>query len=468
MKINIITLGCSKNTVDSENLAARLKAQGHTVFFDRQRNDCDTVIVNTCGFIGDAKEESVNTILQQIDVKTRGRKARRLIACGCLVERYRDELAKEIPEVDAWYGVHEWEKIAEDLGTTDTIGTTGIIEKRPLSTPSHYAYLKIAEGCNRRCSYCAIPLIRGAHKSIPIDDLVAEAKALVAKGVKELIVISQDTTFYGLDLYRRRALGELLDRLATESGAQWIRLHYTYPASFPDDAIDAIARHPNICNYIDIPLQHINSRILTSMQRGIDREGTLRLLEKFRQRLPDAAIRTTLIVGYPGETAEDFEELKEFVRQARFDRMGCFAYSPEEGTPAEHLGDPVPQEEKERRVSELMALQEAISLEKNEARVGRTFRCLVDRVEGDTIVARTEYDSPEVDDEVIIPTDTIATSSIPAPGDFITVRITSAMSTAQNINQPATWNPTWRVSVLHASPTDPLRTRYGRSSVVLQ
>ncbi len=427
MKINIITLGCPKNTVDSENLAARLKAQGHSVFFDRQRNDCDTVIVNTCGFIGDAKEESVNTILQQIDVKTRGRKARRLVACGCLVERYRDELAKEIPEVDAWYGVHEWEKIAEDLDTIDTIGTTGTIEKRPLSTPSHYAYLKIAEGCNRSCSYCAIPLIRGAHKSIPIDDLVAEAKALVAKGVKELIVISQDTTFYGLDLYRRRALGELLDRLATESGAQWIRLHYTYPASFPDDAIDAIARHPNICNYIDIPLQHINSRILTSMQRGIDREGTLRLLEKFRQRLPGAAIRTTLIVGYPGETAEDFEELKEFVRQARFDRMGCFAYSPEEGTPAEHLGDPVPQEEKERRVSELMAVQEAISLEKNEARVGRTFRCLVDRVEGDSVVARTEYDSPEVDDEVIIPTDTIVTSSIPAPGDFITVRITSAM-----------------------------------------
>ena len=359
MRINIITLGCSKNTVDSENLAARLKAQGHSVFFDRQRNDCDTVIVNTCGFIGDAKEESVNTILQQIGVKTRGRKACRIVACGCLVERYRDELVKEIPEVDAWYGVHEWEKIAQDLGAIDTKGTIDTIVERPLSTPSHYAYLKIAEGCNRSCSYCAIPLIRGAHKSIPIDDLVDEAKILVAKGVKELIVISQDTTWYGLDLYHRRALGELLNRLADESGAAWIRLHYTYPASFPDDAIDAIASHPNICNYIDIPLQHINSRILSSMQRGIDREGTLRLLEKFRQRLPDAAIRTTLIVGYPGESAEDFEELKEFVRQARFDRMGCFAYSPEEGTPAEHLGDPVPDEEKERRVSELMAVQEA-------------------------------------------------------------------------------------------------------------
>ena len=429
MRINIITLGCSKNTVDSENLAARLKAQGHSVFFDRQSNDCDTVIVNTCGFIGDAKEESVNTILQQIGVKTRGRKARRIVACGCLVERYRDDLVKEIPEVDAWYGVHEWEKIAQDLGAIDTKGTIDTIVERPLSTPSHYAYLKIAEGCNRSCSYCAIPLIRGAHKSIPIDDLVAEAKILVAKGVKELIVISQDTTWYGLDLYHRRALGELLNRLADESGAAWIRLHYTYPASFPDDAIDAIASHPNICNYIDIPLQHINSRILSSMQRGIDREGTLRLLEKFRQRLPDAAIRTTLIVGYPGETAEDFEELKEFVRQARFDRMGCFAYSPEEGTPAEHLGDPVPDEEKERRVSELMAVQEAISLEKNEARVGHTFRCLVDRIDEDGIVARTEYDSPEVDDEVLIPHNNISTHQHinVAPGDFITVRITAAM-----------------------------------------
>ncbi len=446
MKINIITLGCSKNTVDSEKLAASLVANGHTVHFDRARNDCDAVIVNTCGFIGDAKEESINTILQQVAVKTRGRRARRLIVCGCLVERYREELAKEMPEVDAWYGVHEWDKISDELRTENEESADAAIPHpdnstlstlhsplkstpRPLSTPTHYAYLKIAEGCNRSCSYCAIPLIRGAHKSIPMDDLVTEAKALVAKGVKELIVISQDTTFYGLDLYHRRALGELLDRLADESGAQWIRLHYTYPASFPDDAIDAIARHPNICNYIDIPLQHINSRILGSMQRGIDREGTLQLLAKFRQRLPDAAIRTTLIVGYPGETDEDFEELKEFVRQARFDRMGCFAYSPEEGTPAEHLGDPVPQEEKERRVSELMAVQEEVSLEKNEARVGRTFRCLVDRIEEDCIVARTEYDSPEVDDEVIIPTNTLTHSRIHAlsPGDFVNVRITSAM-----------------------------------------
>ena len=431
MKINIITLGCSKNTVDSENLAARLKAQGHTVYFDRQRNDCDAVVVNTCGFIGDAKEESINTVLQQVALLKQSHnhtiKQSKLIVCGCLVERYRDELAKEIPEVDAWYGAHEWEKIAQDLNPINTIGTIDTIspiENRPLSTPSHYAYLKIAEGCNRSCSYCAIPLIRGAHRSRPIDDIVAEAKALVAGGVKELLVISQDTTFYGLDLYHKRALGELLNRLATESGAPWIRLHYTYPSSFPEDAIDAIARHPNICNYIDIPLQHINSRILGSMQRGIDREGTLRLLDTFRAKLPDVAIRTTLIVGYPGETEKEFEELKDFVRTARFDRMGCFAYSPEEGTPAYALGDPVPDEEKQRRVDELMAIQEQISLEKNQARIGKTYRCIIDRTEGDFLVGRTQYDSPEVDDEVLITTS--ATACPPRPGDFVDVCITDA------------------------------------------
>ncbi|MBR6843764.1 MAG: 30S ribosomal protein S12 methylthiotransferase RimO [Bacteroidales bacterium] len=422
MKINIITLGCSKNTVDSENLAGRLKAEGNTVFFDRRNNDCDAVIVNTCGFIGDAKEESINTILGCV-----GNKTFKLIVCGCLVERYRDELAKEIPEVDAWYGVHEWEKIVETLKQLNTPTTQHPDNSTPrqLSTPKHYAYLKIAEGCNRSCSYCAIPLIRGAHHSRPIEDIVSEAKALVASGVKELIVISQDTTWYGLDLYHRRALGELLNRLADESGAPWIRLHYTYPASFPDDAIDAIANHPNICNYIDIPLQHINSRILSSMQRGIDRDGTLRLLEKFRAKLPDAAIRTTLIVGYPGETEQEFEELKEFVRQARFDRMGCFAYSPEEGTAAYELADDISDEEKQRRVSELMAIQERISLEKNEARIGKTFRCLVDRIEGEYIVARTEYDSPEVDDEVLIPV-----SGCPCPvvsGQFVDARIVSAL-----------------------------------------
>ena len=428
MKINIITLGCSKNTVDSENLAGELKAQGHTVYFNRSQNDCDTVIVNTCGFIGDAKEESINVILEQIAVKTRGRKARHLIACGCLVERYKKELAKEMPEVDAWYGVHEWEKIVsdlKDLKNPKDLNPKGL--PRPLSTPSHYAYLKIAEGCNRSCSYCAIPLIRGAHRSRPIEDIVSEAQNLVRQGVKELIVISQDTTWYGLDLYHRRALGELLNRLAEESGAPWIRLHYTYPSSFPEDAIDAIARHPNICNYIDIPLQHINSRILSSMQRGIDREGTLRLLDTFRAKLPDAVIRTTLIVGYPGETESEFQELCDFVRTARFDRMGCFAYSPEEGTPAEALGDPVPDDEKQRRVSELMAIQETISLEKNQQRVGKVFRCLVDRCEGDQLVARTQYDSPEVDDEVLVQLSGCQHETKHLIGSFVDIRITQAL-----------------------------------------
>lgn len=414
MRINIITLGCSKNTVDSEDLAGYMVAAGHTVYFNRRRNDCDAVIINTCGFIGDAKEESVNTILEAIRLK----KGHRLIVCGCLVERYRKELAAEMPEVDAWYGVHEWDSIAESLGGKNSFNSC-----RPISSPSHYAYLKIAEGCNRSCSYCAIPLIRGAHRSRPMDDIISEAKNLVAGGVKELIVISQDTTYYGLDLYHRRALGTLLDRLANESGAQWIRLHYTYPASFPEDAIEAIARHNNICNYIDIPLQHIDSRVLRSMQRGIDRKGTLALLDKFRSALPDAAIRTTLIVGYPGETETEFEELKEFVRQARFDRMGCFAYSPEEGTPAYELGDTIPDEEKQRRVSELMEVQEAISLEKNKAKVGRTFRCIVDRREGEYLVCRTEYDSPEVDDEVLVTGNQRGIRT----GDFINVHITQAM-----------------------------------------
>lgn len=430
MKINIVTLGCSKNTVDSENLAGQLKAQGHSVYFDRTRNDCDAVIINTCGFIGDAKEESINTILQAAKCKKK-KASSLLIACGCLVERYKEELAKEIPEVDAWYGVHEWDKIGERLKVKGEMADDSQLSPRPLSTPKHYAYLKIAEGCNRSCSYCAIPLIRGAHHSRPIDDIVTEAKQLVAGGVKELIVISQDTTYYGMDLYHRRALGELLERLANESGAPWIRLHYTYPSSFPADAIDAIANHSNICNYIDIPLQHINTRLLTSMQRGIDREGTLHLLDDFRHRLPDVAIRTTLIVGYPGETESEFEELKDFVRAARFDRMGCFAYSPEENTPAYALGDPIPQEVKEQRVAELMAIQESISLEKNQARVGKTFRCIIDRIEDGHIVGRTEYDSPEVDDEVLIPLDTErcvrSTTKLPHAGDFVNVRITEAM-----------------------------------------
>jgi ribosomal protein S12 methylthiotransferase len=421
MKVNIITLGCSKNTVDSENLAGALSAAGAEVFFDRQRNDCDVVIVNTCGFIGDAKEESVNTILQQVGVKQRGRKKRLLIAVGCLVERYKAELQKELPDVDAWFGVHEWKEIAEYVrGQRSEV--RGRL-KRLQSTPSHYAYLKISEGCNRSCSYCAIPLIRGRHISRPMEEIVAEAKGLVKSGVKEFLVIAQDTTFYGLDLYGERRLAQLLDRLATDSGAEWIRLHYTYPASFPVEVLDVMAKHDNICKYLDIPLQHINTRLLASMQRNIDREATLRLIETIRQKMPDITLRTTLIVGYPGETEEMFEELKSFVAEAKFDRLGAFTYSQEEGTPAEKLGDPLDDEEKQRRLAEIMELQDAISYEKNQALVGNIVRVLVDRREGEYYIGRTEADSPEVDDEVII---SVGKKTLPLIGDFCKVRITQA------------------------------------------
>ncbi len=425
MKINIITLGCSKNIVDSEHIAGHLRKAGFKLFFDRSRNDCDIVIVNTCGFIGDAKEESINVLLEQIAIKKRSRSPRRLIAVGCLIQRYEKELRQELPEIDAFYGVHQWGELVKELIELSPFTfhlSPFTFQERMQSTPQHYAYLKISEGCNRTCSYCAIPLIRGKHVSRPIEEILDEARRMVAEGVKEIIVIAQDTTYYGLDLYHKRALGELLERLATESGAEWIRLHYTYPTSFPLDAIEVMRRHKNICNYIDIPLQHINTRILNSMQRGIDREGTLSLLDSFRQQLPDVAIRTTLIVGYPGETLEEFEELKEFVRQARFDRMGCFAYSPEEGTAAYTLTDDVPEEEKERRVSELMAIQEQISLEKNQERIGNTYRVLIDRIDNDYIVGRTEYDSPEVDDEVLIKTDKQV-----SPGTFVDVVITDAL-----------------------------------------
>ena len=427
--INIITLGCSKNTVDSEFVAGQLESCGQTIYFDRKQNDCDIIIINTCGFIGDAKEESINVILEQCEVKNRGRKERLLVVCGCLVERYKKELKREMPEVDLWYGVHEWDKMVATIkkrvkNTTHNSQPTVLSSScRKVSTPKHYAYLKISEGCDRHCSYCAIPLIRGRHISRPIEELVAEAKTLVQQGVKELIVIAQDTTYYGLDLYKRRALGELLERLANESGAEWIRLHYTFPTSFPQDAIEVMRQHDNICNYIDIPLQHISSNILKSMQRGIDKEGTLQLLQQFREKLPDACVRTTLIVGYPGETEKEFQELKEFVAQARFDRMGVFAYSPEENTPAEPLGDPVPDEVKQSRIDELMALQESISMEINQAKIGKTFKVLIDRREGDYFVGRTEYDSPEIDDEVLIP---VAEGTLKI-GAFYTATITDAV-----------------------------------------
>lgn len=419
-KINIVTLGCSKNTVDSENVAGHLKEAGFTIRFDDDKNDADIVIINTCGFIGDAKEESIAAILEYAELKRRKKNPKKIVVCGCLSQRYADELRAEIPEVDAFYGVNDWNKLLGDI--MDEYSEKDFTAQRVVSTPKHYAYLKIAEGCNRSCSYCAIPLIRGKFVSRPIDDLVGEAKQLVAQGVKELLVIAQDTTYYGMDIYGKRALAELLERLAVESGAKWIRLHYTFPSSFPDDVIEVMKKYKCICNYIDIPLQHISTDVLASMKRGIDKEGTLQLMQMFRNKLPDVAIRTALIVGYPNETEEDFEQLKDFVRDMRFDRLGVFRYSAEEGTPSFPLGDTVSEEEKQRRMDEIMELQETISIEKNSEKVGKEYMVLIDRREGDFWVGRTEYDSPDIDNEVLI-----SAEEMLVEGRFYKVRIIEAM-----------------------------------------
>lgn len=419
-KINIVTLGCSKNTVDSENVAGHLKEAGFTIRFDDDKNDADIVIINTCGFIGDAKEESIAAILEYAELKRRKKNPKKIVVCGCLSQRYADELRAEIPEVDAFYGINDWNKLLGDI--MDEYSEKDFTAQRVVSTPKHYAYLKIAEGCNRSCSYCAIPLIRGKFVSRPIDDLVGEAKQLVAQGVKELLVIAQDTTYYGMDIYGKRALAELLERLAVESGAKWIRLHYTFPSSFPDDVIEVMKKYKCICNYIDIPLQHISTDVLASMKRGIDKEGTLQLMQMFKNKLPDVAIRTALIVGYPNETEEDFEQLKDFVRDMRFDRLGVFRYSAEEGTPSFPLGDTVSEEEKQRRMDEIMELQETISIEKNSEKVGKEYMVLIDRREGDFWVGRTEYDSPEIDNEVLI-----SAEEMLVEGRFYKVRIIEAM-----------------------------------------
>lgn len=419
-KINIVTLGCSKNTVDSENVAGHLNEAGFTIRFDDDKNDADIVIINTCGFIGDAKEESIAAILEYAELKRRKKNPKKIVVCGCLSQRYADELRAEIPEVDAFYGVNDWNKLLGDI--MDEYSEKDFTAQRVVSTPKHYAYLKIAEGCNRSCSYCAIPLIRGKFVSRPIDDLVGEAKQLVAQGVKELLVIAQDTTYYGMDIYGKRALADLLERLAVESGAKWIRLHYTFPSSFPDDVIEVMKKYKCICNYIDIPLQHISTDVLASMKRGIDKEGTLQLMQMFRNKLPDVAIRTALIVGYPNETEEDFEQLKDFVRDMRFDRLGVFRYSAEEGTPSFPLGDTVSEEEKQRRMDEIMELQETISIEKNSEKVGKEYMVLIDRREGDFWVGRTEYDSPEIDNEVLI-----SAEEMLVEGRFYKVRIIEAM-----------------------------------------
>ena len=399
-KINVITLGCSKNTVDSEHLMARLAAAGYRVAFDSDRTDAEVVVINTCGFIGDAKQESIDMILRAAAAKTAG-KIERLFVIGCLSERYADELRAEIPEVDDYFGARDLEGIARALGAA---GGEALATERHLTTPRHYAYLKISEGCNWRCGYCAIPLIRGPHVSVPMETLEEEARKLAAAGVRELIVIAQDTTYYGLDLYGRRMLAELLRRLCRIDGIEWVRLHYAYPAAFPEDVVEAMASEPKICKYLDIPFQHISDAQLAAMHRRHTKAEALALVGRLRAAIPDLALRTTLLVGYPGETEANFAELVEFVREVRFERLGVFAYSEEEGTySARELRDDVPEAVKQERVERIMALQRDLSLENNMRRVGRVERVVIDSRQGDYYVGRTQYDSPEVDQEILIP-----------------------------------------------------------------
>ena len=418
-KINVVTLGCSKNTVDSEHLAAQLVEAGYEIAFDSNRTDAKVVVINTCGFIGDAKQESIDTILRFAAAKEQGL-IERLFVIGCLSERYADELRAEIPEVDDYFGARDMQGIARALGAACDPDTS---TERLTSTPKHYAYLKIAEGCNWHCGYCAIPLIRGPHRSVPMERCIEEAERLAAQGVRELIVIAQATTYSGRDLYGRRALAELLERLCKVEGIEWIRLHYAYPTDFPQDVIEVMAREKKICPYLDIPFQHISDHQLTLMKRRHSKADAYALIERLRAAVPDLALRTTLLVGYPDETEEDFAELMEFVEKVRFERLGVFPYSEEEGTfSARELEDNVPEEVKQERVDRIMALQNRISLEKNQARVGQREQVIIDSRQGDWYVARGRYDSPEVDQEILIP----ASERQLRRGKIYTVEITGA------------------------------------------
>ena len=418
-KINVVTLGCSKNTVDSEHLAAQLAEAGYEIAFDSNRTDAKVVVINTCGFIGDAKQESIDTILRFAAAKEQGL-IEQLFVIGCLSERYADELRAEIPEVDDYFGARDMQGIARALGAAGDPDTS---TERLTSTPKHYAYLKIAEGCNWHCGYCAIPLIRGPHRSVPMERCIEEAERLAAQGVRELIVIAQDTTYYGRDLYGRRALAELLEKLCKVEGIEWIRLHYAYPTDFPQDVIEVMACEKKICPYLDIPFQHISDHQLSLMKRRHTKADAYALIERLRAAVPDLALRTTLLVGYPDETEEDFAELMEFVEKVRFERLGVFPYSEEEGTfSARELEDNVPEDVKQERVDRVMALQNRISLEKNQARVGQREQVIIDSRQGDWYVARGRYDSPEVDQEILIP----ASERQLRRGKIYTVEITGA------------------------------------------
>lgn len=417
-KINVVTLGCSKNIFDSEVLMKQLEANRFKVDHESEEYDSEVVIINTCGFIDNAKQESIDTILHYADAKEEG-KLDKLIVTGCLSERYSDDLRREIPQVDSWFGTQDLPRL---LKTLKADYRKELVGERLLTTPNHYAYLKISEGCDRPCSFCAIPLMRGSHRSTPKEELVKQARNLVRNGVKEIMLIAQDLTYYGLDIYKKRALSDLLKDLSDIEGLSWIRLHYAYPSGFPMDVIDVMKERPNICNYLDIPLQHASSNILKSMRRGINKEKTYDLIKRIRDIIPEICLRTTLIAGYPGETENDFLEMLDWVNDVKFDRLGVFTYSHEEDTHAHNLADDVPQEVKVSRMERIMQAQSEISFEKNQQYVGKEFQVLIDRMEGDHFIGRTEYDSPEVDNEVIVS----ASNGYARIGDFVLVKINEA------------------------------------------
>lgn len=414
-KINVITLGCSKNVYDSEVLMGQLKSNNKNVVHEKEGN---IVVINTCGFIDNAKQQSIDTILENVKKKNEG-KVDKVFVTGCLSERYKPDLIKEIPDVDEYFGTTEMPSLLKHLGADYK---NELIGERLLTTPKNYAYLKISEGCDRPCSFCAIPLMRGKHKSVSIEDLIKEATLLANKGIKELILIAQDSTYYGLDLYKKRALSELLKELVKVKGIEWIRLHYAFPNGFPLDVLDTIKKEPKICNYIDIPLQHISDKILKSMKRGSSMEKINNLLSNFRKIVPGIAIRTTLIVGYPGETKEDFEILKQWVKDTKFDRLGCFTYSHEENTGAYELEDNIPQKTKNERLNEIMEIQSQISWQLNQTKIGKNFKVLIDRKRGEYYVGRTQFDSPDVDNEVLIN----AKSNFLRVGEYVNAKIIEA------------------------------------------
>ena len=417
-KINVVTLGCSKNIYDSEVLMGQLKANGKNVVHEDENDDGNIVVINTCGFIGKAKEESIDTILHYAQRKEAG-EIDKVFVSGCLSERYKPDLEKEITNVDQYFGTHDLPNLLQAL---EADYKHELIGERLTTTPKHYAYLKIAEGCDRPCSFCAIPLMRGKHRSTPIEDIITEAEKLAAKGIKEIMLIAQDLTYYGLDIYKKRALAQLLEALAKVDGIEWIRMHYAFPTGFPMDVLEVMKREPKVCNYLDIPLQHINTELLKSMKRGTTHEKTTALIHKFREAVPEMAIRTTLIVGYPGETEAMFQELKDWVEEMRFERLGAFEYSHEENTGAYVLEDDVPADVKFKRVNEIMEIQSQISWELNQQKIGKTFKCLFDRKDGEYFYGRTESDSPDVDNDVLVD----AKEHYIKIGEFIDVKIYEA------------------------------------------